>query len=157
MAASGLVGIRPASENVRDVMLRCEDSDLGKPLSECNNKEIGRYGERLASRYLESAGYEIRETNWRSSFGEVDIVIEQDGMAILVEVKTRVVSKDDPNVVPELAVNYRKRNRYQKLALLYLALQTRVDKVRFDVISIKLLSERDARLRHYSRAFEWDN
>lgn len=157
MTSSSAVGIAPVAHNLWDVVLTSDQDLLGKPVLSCNNKEIGRCGEDLAALYLESKGFEILERNWCSPFGEADIIAEDNGMLVLVEVKTRVTQADDGEVAPEIAVNYRKRSRYEKLALLYLAKQTRLDAVRFDVVAVKLVSPHEARLRHLSGAYEWDN
>lgn len=157
MAVSGVVDIRSLSGDGREARLHCENNGLRRPLPKCNNKELGAYGEELASLFLVSRGLEILETNWRCSFGEVDIVAEQDGQLVLVEVKTRIADPHDEELAPELGVNYRKQSKYQKLALLYLSLQTRLESVRFDVVAVKLVGELDAVLRHYTAAFEWDD
>ena len=50
---------------------------------------LGRWGEEHARRYLEGKGYTVSETNYRSRWGEVDIVALQRGELVFVEVKTR--------------------------------------------------------------------
>ena len=157
MAITGVVSIAPMNNDMREVVLGCEDFGLGKPLDECGNKKLGRLGEELASLYLESMGMEVLERNWSCSFGEVDIIGEQDGRLVMVEVKLRVVGQGDSDVAPELAVDYRKQNRYRKLALMYLSRQTRFDSIRFDVVGVRLMNEREAQLRHYVGAYEWDD
>ncbi|MEE1159932.1 MAG: YraN family protein [Atopobiaceae bacterium] len=156
MAVSGLVRIVPADDDMREITLHCEHNGLKKPLTQCGKKQLGDYGEDLACLFLESKGLEILERNWRCSYGEVDIIAEADGMLALVEVKTRIADPDDVQINPELAVTFRKQNRYRKLALMYLSRQTKYDTVRFDVVSVKLTGECDARLRHYPSAYEWD-
>ena len=157
MAITGVVGIAPMDNDMQEVVLSCEDFGLGKPLAECGNKQLGRLGEELASLYLESMGMELLERNWSCSFGEVDIIGEQDGRLVMVEVKLRVAAREDFDVAPELAVDYRKQSRYRKLALMYLSRQTRLDSIRFDVVGVKLMSEHEAQLRHYVGAYEWDD
>lgn len=54
------------------------------------NAGLGRWGESLARRRLESAGYGIAATNYRCRDGEIDIVaVDADGEVVFVEVKTR--------------------------------------------------------------------
>ena len=49
-----------------------------------NNKDKGNLGERLASQYLQSLGYEIIERNWRySRYGEIDIIAVEKNTLIL--------------------------------------------------------------------------
>jgi putative endonuclease len=51
--------------------------------------ELGRLGEVLAANYLESIGIRVLERNWRCSQGEIDIVAQDGGELVVVEVKTR--------------------------------------------------------------------
>lgn len=157
MAVTGLVRITPVFDDMGEVFLDCEDTGLKKPIADSNNKELGRLGEDLAALYLESMGMELLERNWSCSFGEVDIIGEEDGVLVLVEVKTRMADPSDCEIAPELAVNYRKQSRYRKLALMYLAKQSRLDSVRFDVVAVKIIGEKKARLRYYAGAYEWDD
>ena len=50
---------------------------------------LGRWGEDHARRHLEGKGYSISATNYRSRWGEVDIVARLGDEYIFVEVKTR--------------------------------------------------------------------
>ncbi|MCH9016779.1 MAG: YraN family protein [Chloroflexi bacterium] len=50
---------------------------------------LGRWGEDHARRYLEGKGYTVSATNYRSRWGEVDIVSRLGEELVFVEVKTR--------------------------------------------------------------------
>ncbi len=50
---------------------------------------LGRWGEDHACRYLEGKGYTVSATNYRSRWGEVDIVAQQCAELVFVEVKPR--------------------------------------------------------------------
>jgi len=52
-------------------------------------KELGRYGENIASLYLEKKGYEVVRRNFCAKGGEIDIIAKKDGIMAFVEVKTR--------------------------------------------------------------------
>ena len=52
-------------------------------------RRLGQFGERLAVQHLLSQGYSIRERNFRSREGEIDIIAEGDGVLAFVEVRTR--------------------------------------------------------------------
>lgn len=50
---------------------------------------VGRYGERVAVRHVEARGWQVLDTNWRGSEGELDIVALDGDVLVVVEVKTR--------------------------------------------------------------------
>lgn len=50
---------------------------------------LGRTGERIAREWLERAGMEILDVNWRCPLGELDIVARDGDTLAFVEVKTR--------------------------------------------------------------------
>jgi len=55
-----------------------------------DNIQKGRQGELLAKEYLEKNHYRIVETNWHySKNAEIDIIAEDNGVLVFVEVKTR--------------------------------------------------------------------
>ena len=154
VSLQGLSGLEPISDGMVDVQLRCLESCLGKSVHDCNNKELGAYGEDIAASYLEARGYEILSQNW---FGEADTVARDDDELVLVEVKTRLCGvADNPEIAPEVAVNNRKRGTYEKLALMCYAEQSELLSVRFDVIAIKLIGEQDVLMRHLFAAYSWD-
>ena len=71
--------------------------------------------------------------NFRTPFGEADIVAEKDGYICFVEVKTR---SGDSFGLPAEAVTRDKQNRYRKIAGYYMAGVGEEVAVRFDVASI---------------------
>jgi hypothetical protein len=50
-------------------------------------KQLGSAGERLATERLRQAGYTIRAANHRREAGEIDLVAEEDGDIVFVEVR----------------------------------------------------------------------
>lgn len=50
---------------------------------------LGQFGERIALQHLEAQGYRIRECNFRTREGEIDIVAEREGVLVFVEVRAR--------------------------------------------------------------------
>ena len=128
-----------------------------KSVSELNAYELGREGEQVAASYLERRGYEILDTNWKTHYGEVDIVARDGEEIVLVEVKTRLCVGPDAPEMPEIAVDDRKQRRYRSFALYYLAEHPEEDIVRFDVIAINIIGERLAKLRHLVGAFACDD
>lgn len=49
----------------------------------------GAWAEAVASRYLQERGYRLLGQNRRTPFGEVDLLMEKDGVYVVVEVKQR--------------------------------------------------------------------
>lgn len=113
--------------------------------------ELGKRGERAAAKFLEQRGFEILETNWTCFAGEADIIAKDDDVLCFIEVKTR---RGVQNGFPAEAVNEAKRMRYEKIAACYLQNYPETDIcVRFDVISILVLSDSKAFLRIHINAF----
>lgn len=114
-------------------------------------KRLGERGEDAAAAYLERTGMTIVERNWRGPNGEVDIVALDGETVVLCEVKTRRTAAKGS---PEDAITPAKQRRYRRLAEAYLqhAADPELD-LRFDVVTILVLSEDRALLRHHRAAF----
>ena len=54
-----------------------------------NTRKTGAEYEELAAQYLRKEGYQILEQNYKSRFGEIDILADKEGELIVVEVKYR--------------------------------------------------------------------
>jgi len=97
---------------------------------------MGKAGEELALTFLQGRGYKILARNYRKPFGEVDIIADDGGTLVFVEVKTRVGTKFGP---PFEAVTPRKQIQMSKVALEYIGRHDRTDRpARFDVVGILL-------------------
>ncbi len=98
---------------------------------------VGKKGEELAAAYLASAGYRILDRNYRCMFGEIDIVAEEGGNIVFIEVKSRrSLAYGDP----QLAVGYRKQRQISLVALHYIEeKQKHGCNARFDVVAVKIL------------------
>jgi len=106
-----------------------------------DNIKIGKTGEDIAIAYLKSKGYKITERNYKCIYGEVDIVANDSGDIVFVEVKSKR-SKGFGN--PAEAVNLNKQKKISKIALNYLREKQFQDcRARFDVVAIKMLPEGD--------------
>jgi len=97
-------------------------------------QEEGKEGEERAVKTLKKEGYTILEKNFRTRFGEIDIIAEEKGCLVFVEVKKR----NTPNFGdPFHAINQRKRQHLIKSALFYMKSHGSFNrKVRFDVVGI---------------------
>ena len=110
--------------------------------------EVGRLGEQLCANFLERRGLEVVERNWVCPAGEADVIANDDGTCVLVEVKTRVDLGG--HVLPELAVDDTKRSRYERIARVYLSTHDNVENVRFDVAGVTLAPDHVAHLHYIS-------
>lgn len=110
----------------------------------------GQRGEAIASRYLEKLGYEILSKNFRSRYGEIDLITQHQGIIIFVEVKTRSGIRQG---LPCEAVNWDKQNRLRRMAEYYLMATGNTNKpCRMDVIEI-IMQEKEAFIRQIVDAF----
>lgn len=54
-----------------------------------NTTKTGRFGEEIAKKYLENKGYWVISKNYHIRGGEIDLVMQKDGIIVFVEVKFR--------------------------------------------------------------------
>ena len=95
-------------------------------------KLFGQEAESAAEQYLRRRGYRIRDRNVRSIYGELDLVAEQAGVVVFVEVKAR---RTDVFGGAPYAVDSRKQAKIIRLAAHYLAQhRLRNQPCRFDVL-----------------------
>ncbi|NSW75306.1 MAG: YraN family protein [Candidatus Atribacteria bacterium] len=99
----------------------------------------GQKGEQIARRWIEKhLKMKVLETNFRSPFGEVDLIGWDNGSFVFVEVKTRFSAFCG---LPEEAVDDRKKRRIRRVAEFYLMQKgCNPDEVsiRFDVVAVQV-------------------
>jgi putative endonuclease len=98
---------------------------------------LGALGEKLAADHLIRRGFQIIERNYRTRWGELDIVAYDGETIAFVEVKTRRMSS--PERDPLEAVRWNKRSRIRKMAGRWLIERTNrpyADELRFDAIGV---------------------
>ena len=78
---------------------------------------LGKFGERVARRFLKNRSYKIIDTNYRTPFGEIDMVVCKEGSFIFVEVKTR---RSLNFGLPEEALRNKKKASMIKAARFYI-------------------------------------
>lgn len=116
-----------------------------------DRKKLGQRGEDAAAAYLERVGMTIVERNWRCPSGEIDIIALEEGTLVLCEVKTR---RSTAKGTPEESVTPAKQRRYKTLARAYVQHAGLTDvNVRFDVVTLLVVGEDRALLRHHRAAF----
>ena len=97
------------------------------------HNELGKWGEDLATAYLEDKGYQIIERDWKSGHIDLDIIAQEGDTLVIIEVKTR---RNRLFGDPEEAVDYRKRQSLRSAINHYVKSHPRSRQVRFDIISI---------------------
>ncbi len=96
---------------------------------------FGKKSESEAISYLKKNGYKILEKNFRTRFGEIDIIAIEKDVIVFVEVKSR---KSLNYGHPKESVDFRKQQKISKVALYYLKKNNLFDcSARFDVITIR--------------------
>ena len=110
-----------------------------------HNKTLGIKGEKKARSYLKENGWKILEKNYKTPFGEIDIIARKDDVVAFIEVKTRL---SDIFGAPSEAVTNMRKLRYIRGANYYFTNKTIDFTVRFDIIEVY----RD-KLNHIENAF----
>jgi putative endonuclease len=112
-------------------------------MAEDPRRRLGARGEELAARHLEARGYQVVERNFRTRYGELDVVARDARFLVFCEVKTRVV-RDDAGAAdvlgPFAAIGGRKQRQVRAMAREWLG-QGRIEgprpaELRFDAIGI---------------------
>lgn len=99
-----------------------------------NNREKGSHGEQLAEKFLIAGSYRICTRNFRSAFGEIDIVACKNNTVVFIEVKYR---RNLSRGYPAEAVTKVKQRKIRKTAEYYIYKNNlRNTDFRFDVIQI---------------------
>ena len=99
-----------------------------------HKKVLGRAGEKRGAKFLKTLGYKILKTNYKTPFGEADIVAKDGDTVVFCEVKTRLSGAFG---TPAEAVDGKKEKRYIDIARYFLMKAGRDDfAVRFDVLEV---------------------
>jgi putative endonuclease len=99
--------------------------------------DLGRLGERLAAEHLERLGFRILDRNYRTRWGELDIVAFGGGVLAFCEVKTRRAAGTAGG--PFDAVGAGKQAQVRRMAAGWLAAcrdRPYADVLRFDAIGV---------------------
>lgn len=119
--------------------------------------DIGRIGEKAATRFLKKNGYKILEKNLHVSHNEIDIIARDKQNLVFVEVKTRTESVENELRfgTPAQAVNYAKQKRTIQAARAYIAAHPTPLMIRFDVIEVLLdaTDKKISKINHMINAF----
>lgn len=116
---------------------------------EKNTRRIGAYYEEQAAQYLQSKGYSIIKRNYKTPYGEIDLIAKKPDLLVFCEVKFR--SSDRYGTGLE-AVTVKKQQRIIKSARYFCNWYcgSKEFAYRFDVIAI----EPQEKICHIENAFE---
>ena len=116
-------------------------------------RELGRFGEERAARYLRLRGYRILETNYACRTGEIDLIAKKGGYIVFVEVKLR---KSADFAAAREFVTAAKQQRIRSTAALWLSQNETALQPRFDVVEIYAPQGAEGRItiNHIENAFE---
>lgn len=119
----------------------------------------GAAGESLAESHLITAGYSILERNFRTRYGELDLIACSEQALVFCEVKTRVSGSRAGPPGPLDAIGPRKRRQLRLMAAQWLSARADEERppratLRFDAIGVTVTPDgRLAKLEHVEDAF----
>lgn len=93
----------------------------------------GAWGEALAAEYLRKKRYQVEAVNYRSRFGEIDLIVRNKKFLVFVEVKLR---KSGSFASAREYVDRYKQDRLRITASMYLSQNPTELQPRFDVVEI---------------------
>ena len=118
-------------------------------------QHLGRIGEDLALAHLERLGYAVVARNYRTRYGELDLVVFDGTTLVFAEVKTRRASGSGRG--PWEALHERKRRQVRRMAAAFLLEATdrpHSPDLRFDAIGVVIDARgKLVRLDHLEAAF----
>ena len=114
-----------------------------------SKQDIGKYGEKLAARYLKKKGYRVVGKNLHFGKNELDLIVKNKQFLAFVEVKTRSYEnvEEAEQSRPALAVDQEKRLRTVQAAKAYLRAHPTRLCPRLDVVEVYL--DRQKRLKPF--------
>lgn len=111
-----------------------------------HKKVLGKKGERLVAEYLKKQGYTLVKRNYKTPFGEADIVAQDGEELAFIEVKTRT---SEDYGAPREAVGKEKQRRYYQIAKFYWLQSGEEPNARFDVAEVN----EEGKIEYYKNAF----
>jgi len=114
---------------------------------------LGKSGESLAEEFLRSKGYEIVERNFKTRFGEIDLVAKDGDTLVFLEVRTK---KNAVFGHPFDTVNLKKQRKIINMAKMFLVVKDIPASTvcRFDVIGLIAEEGKEIQIFHLRDAFQ---
>jgi len=117
-------------------------------------KRLGTWGERLAEAHLTGKGIHILERGFRVRSGEIDLIGEERGEIVFVEVRTRSSARFGD---PLETVRDAKRRRIVRAASCYLQSRGAWNRpCRFDLVAVRKGPSGSVEVEHVRDAFQAD-
>ena len=115
-----------------------------------NRSDLGYFAEHYVAQYLEAKGYEIMDLNFRKPWGEIDIVVQKEGILVFVEVKAS--KQATAGFEPELRAGSDKMRKVVRTARTYLAYSKYPPDKEWQVDIVSLTFDKDrgvAQIKHF--------
>jgi putative endonuclease len=110
-----------------------------------HNQKIGQWGEQAAAEYIQTKGYEILGKNFRTPYGEIDIIARVEDLIVFVEVKTRTSRSFG---LPEEGLTRRKLAHMLACASYYAA-KHNIDTWQCDAIAVETIPGGSPHFEHF--------
>ncbi len=104
----------------------------------------GRLGEQYVCEYLKNKDFQIIQTNYKTRYGEIDIIAEKDNLIVFVEVKTRTKNSFTAGLE---SITKSKIKKVVKTALIYLTENNIVKQPRLDCAEVIVEESTNALLK----------
>ena len=118
-----------------------------------NKKQTGNIGEDIACDYLVKNKYKIIARNFRTKFGEIDIIAKSpEKITIFCEVKTMRNNELENSLIPEDQMSPVKIKKFKKISEWYANKNTNIitrQGYRLDTITILLSGDEIPSINHY--------
>jgi putative endonuclease len=110
-------------------------------------RKLGDVGEERAAEHLAHRGHELLDRNFRTRYGELDIVSRCEGCLVFCEVKTRIAGGRTGPATPLEAIGPAKQRRLRLMAREWLRLRAGdhgplPQGIRFDAVGVILDPQR---------------
>jgi len=98
-----------------------------------NKKQLGDIAEEKACAFLQAKGLNLVDRNYRSPFGEIDLIMQDKNEVVFIEVRSRAYNTYGTAIE---SINKAKQRKVLKSAMCYLQKRKWLDKVnyRFDAV-----------------------
>ena len=126
----------------------------GKAFNELDSKELGKWGERVATNYIEKMGLTVVDTNYRTRLGEIDIIAKRDLVYHFIEIKAR---RGVTHGLPREAVSKRKQKHIKQAAMYFIrdlrAQNRKWKELSFDVVEVYVHEDFKASVHYMPQCF----